>query len=201
MEGMPERPREELLIALAGPAANALLLAVAALFGAHVAPVSLGAGASWLDAFATIQASLALFNLVPAFPMDGGRALRALLAARYGRLNATELAVRVGRWCAIVAMAASLLVEGLFFPVAAIGAFLLLQGWIELRTVRARYGRDPLFEMLQRATRPPESPRDAEGRARAAPRGPEERDASIPGELEQFRGTMEEYFEQKRRGR
>jgi len=203
MEGMPERPREELLIALAGPATNALLLAVAALFGAHVAPSALGAGAHSLDTFATIQASLALFNLVPAFPMDGGRALRALLAARYGRLNATELAVRVGRWCAVLAIAASLFVDGLFVPVAAIGAFLLIQGWIELRTVRARFGRDPLFEMLQRATRP-QPPRPGEAPpSPARPRGTGDGDggASIPDELEQFRGTMEEYFEQKKRDR
>ncbi len=103
---LPERPRDELRIALAGPAAN---LGLGLMFGALAygwmlagdAPVretisqTLRGGAGWplgmLLYLALANFGIALFNLIPAFPMDGGRILRSLLALLLSRLTATRI--------------------------------------------------------------------------------------------------------------
>jgi len=100
LEGMPRRPREELAVALAGPAVNFVLAAGLWL----VAPVLAGSGllASFFGSVMLANLGLGLFNLIPAFPMDGGRALRALLATRVGTYRATETAAKVGKALALV---------------------------------------------------------------------------------------------------
>lgn len=113
MERIPREPRQELLIALAGPAVNvalAALLAVVlsaiggerALAGVAQEPASV-TPASVVAQLLAINIWLAAFNLLPAFPMDGGRVLRAVLALRsrdYGR--ATAAAARLGRMFAVL---------------------------------------------------------------------------------------------------
>jgi Zn-dependent protease/predicted transcriptional regulator len=101
---MPERPSEELAVALAGPAVNVAIAAVLVLL-LGVTPESpsldnVEAG-DVLPALAAINLFLALFNLVPAFPMDGGRVLRAVLAMRLERERATRLAAHVGQTIAV----------------------------------------------------------------------------------------------------
>lgn len=99
LERMPTASRQEFLIALAGPAVNVviggLLLGVLAL-----APGADPLGV--LSRLATANLVLAVFNLLPAFPMDGGRVLRAVLAARLGRLTATRRAAALGRGFAVL---------------------------------------------------------------------------------------------------
>ncbi|MFZ0545811.1 MAG: site-2 protease family protein [Candidatus Promineifilaceae bacterium] len=107
---MPEDPKQEFVVAIAGPAVNfviAVILGVFVLgFGIHLVNPFVALGRFSLTAlFSYLFISnifLALFNLIPAFPMDGGRVLRALLAMRleYGR--ATKIAATIGRGFAIL---------------------------------------------------------------------------------------------------
>ncbi len=101
-ERMPERPGQELLVALAGPAVNALIAVVLiAAFGADLNEELAAASVDdpklgFATRLALANVLLALFNLIPAFPMDGGRVLRALLSLRMDRASATRLAARGG---------------------------------------------------------------------------------------------------------
>lgn len=98
LEGMPRKPRQELVVALAGPAVN---FAIAA--GLWVISPVLGAGvlSLLLGQLMVANVILGVFNLLPAFPMDGGRALRAILAERMGSRRATETAASIGKGLAI----------------------------------------------------------------------------------------------------
>jgi stage IV sporulation protein FB len=100
LERIPEEPKQELVIAAAGPAVTAIialsLLIVIAARGAAAlqAPVQ---SDDWVLNLFKINVWLLLFNLIPAFPMDGGRVLRALLATRFSYARATQVAATVGQ--------------------------------------------------------------------------------------------------------
>jgi Zn-dependent protease/predicted transcriptional regulator len=102
LERIPENPRQEFLVALAGPAVN-VALAVLLFLALTLLNQPIGAenvqlvGGSFFAKLMWVNVSLALFNLLPAFPMDGGRVLRAALALRMGHDRATEIAARVGQ--------------------------------------------------------------------------------------------------------
>jgi Zn-dependent protease/CBS domain-containing protein len=105
LERIPEEPREEFLIAIAGPAVNVVIaLALIMLLGAKLDAQHLGAvesaKVSLVDRLAVVNLFLAVFNLIPAFPMDGGRVLRAALATRLGFVRATEVAATIGQMVA-----------------------------------------------------------------------------------------------------
>lgn len=105
LDHMPERPRRELLVAIAGPAVNvvlALAIYVALdLSGAGAAGDPLTVGGGFAVQLLWINLSLAAFNLLPAFPMDGGRVLRAALALWMPRDRATIVASHVARMLAV----------------------------------------------------------------------------------------------------
>jgi Zn-dependent protease/CBS domain-containing protein len=107
MERMPEKPSQELIVALAGPAVNVVIAAGILLWlGPRLNPDSLtqiqDPAVSLAAKLAGANIILVLFNMIPAFPMDGGRVLRALLAMRMGNARATELAATIGQGFAIV---------------------------------------------------------------------------------------------------
>jgi len=149
LEGEMSRPAQEFWMALAGPAVN---VALAAIIAAAALPLlgwrALGGlGVLWghlsglsverllVDLLAA-NLSLALFNLLPAFPMDGGRVLRALLASRMGKLNGTRIAARVGQGLAVM-----LGLLGLFggsFNLALIAGFILIGAEQEWRGVQVK---------------------------------------------------------------
>jgi stage IV sporulation protein FB len=103
---VPDKPIEEIVIAIAGPLVNVVIAAVLfAVLGAsdmsamgHLADPTY----NLLAQVAGANVALVLFNLIPAFPMDGGRVLRAFLALRLDRRRATEIAARIGQGLAIV---------------------------------------------------------------------------------------------------
>ena len=107
MEQMPEKPGQELVVALAGPAVNvAIAIALLLWLGPRLNPQNLtqieNPAVSLAVKLAGANVMLVLFNLIPAFPMDGGRVLRALLAMWVGNARATELAAGIGQGFAVM---------------------------------------------------------------------------------------------------
>ncbi|MFO1092821.1 MAG: site-2 protease family protein [Planctomycetaceae bacterium] len=131
LERIPEEPKKELVIALAGPAVNVVLAVLCVLgmlliagtafvFGAvqgghrqlvlHLFSVPPVRSVSDLPSIVPyvlfqmliVNVMMVLFNLLPAFPMDGGRVLRALLAMRLNYVNATQVAARIGQSMAVL---------------------------------------------------------------------------------------------------
>lgn len=101
MTSLPTRPRDEFLVAAAGPATSALLALLCRILGGALAAVGAAHAAIAVYILAAVNLALFLFNLLPSFPMDGGRIFRALLSPRLGRLQATRLAARIGRIMAV----------------------------------------------------------------------------------------------------
>ena len=135
---MPRRPSQELAIALAGPAVNVV---IAGLLFAVLIVVGIGsqglvfniAGGSFLINLLAVNIALVVFNMLPAFPMDGGRVLRAFLAMRKPYLRATEIAVRVGQVVAILLGLLGLMSGGTLIFIA---MFVFLAAQAELAMAR-----------------------------------------------------------------
>ncbi|MGD9782792.1 MAG: site-2 protease family protein [Kiritimatiellia bacterium] len=96
LDALPRRPADEIQTALAGPAVS-LTLGAAGLFFAPLVYAFNPPLAIICHELGRINIMLVLFNLIPSFPMDGGRVFRAALVPRLGRLRATRLAAQVGR--------------------------------------------------------------------------------------------------------
>jgi Zn-dependent protease len=95
MTSLPTKPMDEFLVAIAGP------LTSLALSGIFMLLSGTGFLMMFFASLAGINLMLGLFNLLPSFPMDGGRIFRAFMTPRIGRLKATELAARIGRIMAV----------------------------------------------------------------------------------------------------
>lgn len=171
MDHIPERPKVEFWIAVAGPLVNFALAVVggaamlAFAFVEALQPLSQGTWSALeiASAFALVNLAMGVFNLVPAFPMDGGRVLRALLANFVDWLRATTIAVYVGRMFAFAMIGIGVVGWILewqptyWFPL--LGVFLWLAGARELLSVRLRRAQsDPRFAAF--GFRPPYDPSD-----------------------------------------
>lgn len=128
MERIPEDPWQELLIAIAGPMVNVVIAALLILLGGLAAGDLQATNleqATLVQRLAFTNIALVVFNLVPAFPMDGGRVLRALLAMRLGLQRATAIAAKLGQAFAFLFVVAGLFLNpmlifvGLFIYIAA----------------------------------------------------------------------------------
>jgi Zn-dependent protease/CBS domain-containing protein len=107
LERIPKEPQRELAVAVAGPAVTiAIVLVLFLLLTATGLPtgpsVLLQPGAPFLSRLMWVNVILAVFNAIPAFPMDGGRVLRAALATRMPHLRATRIAAEVGKGFALI---------------------------------------------------------------------------------------------------
>lgn len=188
LEGMAERPQAEAPVAAAGPLVN---LALAAL--CWPLPWQWAEVAMWINLF------LGLGNLVPAFPLDGGRLLRSWLARASPMSDATFAAVRVGRWLTLLGVIL-LVGNGHWFVALLLGVYLWWSGQAEFLQTVLRSGRPPtltvgaVFSRAWRFRRT--SPADGEGEVEP----PEERGAesATEEELEEFHGTLDEYFDRRR---
>ncbi|MDX1578882.1 MAG: site-2 protease family protein [Gemmatimonadota bacterium] len=142
LERMPDEPLQELWVALAGPAVNvvlAILFFAALQIGLGGGLHDLGEAASvtggFLEQMFWVNVALVVFNMLPAFPMDGGRVLRALLALRLDRVRATDIAAGIGQ-----AMAFLFGFVGLFWNpfLVLIALFVWLGAGAEAAMVRTR---------------------------------------------------------------
>jgi Zn-dependent protease len=161
LEGMGERPIEEFLIAIAGPAVNVVLVVLLATLwvAGHFLQPDFGATdpgqfVKWLGG---MNLALVLFNMIPAFPMDGGRVLRASLSAFLGPLRATRIAAGLAAPLALVMGAVGLGIVPLSEPfdrpnpmLVLVAGFVFLMGQRELQMVewRARLKDEEPLEVL-----------------------------------------------------
>jgi Zn-dependent protease len=151
LEKMTTRPMEEIWIALAGPAVNFVIAGLLALmfvplFGSplaleHIYDASIQ---GFLQRLLVSNVFLALFNLLPAFPMDGGRVLRAIMAVFVDYVSATKIACYLGIGMAglfIMGSTTGFLFFGAPPMLALIGVFVIFAGLQELNMVRLREAR------------------------------------------------------------
>jgi Zn-dependent protease len=145
LESLPEKPADEVKITLAGPLVNVALapifFGVGLLLGAVPrVPADLFTGIGSVGQFffylGYLNVVLAVFNLIPAFPMDGGRILRALLATRLGAVRATDISSAVGQLFAVAFFLVGLISGNLLLALVAVFIFFGASG--ESQMVRQR---------------------------------------------------------------
>lgn len=107
LERLPDKPIEELWVALMGPAVNVVIAAILFVYlslSRGLVPMTdlTVASGSFAARVMAVNITLVLFNLIPAFPMDGGRVLRALLAMRMDYVRATQIAANIGQGLAFL---------------------------------------------------------------------------------------------------
>ncbi len=139
LERMPHSAGPELVIALAGPAVNVAIAMVLGIFTGVLAAV--GEWPLWMamTQLFWINVGLAAFNLLPVFPMDGGRVMRALLTGWVGRVRATTIAATLGRFLALAA-GCYFFLEGMYVQVF-LAAFIYFAAGVELSQVLAEADR------------------------------------------------------------
>lgn len=144
LETIPEKPKEELIVTFAGPLVNIVLALITGLFISFpdnsvslARELSAGVNASnFFLNFFIVNIILAVFNLIPTFPMDGGRILRALLSFKFERHIATKIAARIGQFLAIGFM----LLGFLYNPfLIFIGLFVIMGAQMESEYADSKY--------------------------------------------------------------
>jgi Zn-dependent protease len=152
LERMPSKPSQEFLVAIAGPAVNFVLALL--LFATLVAMGAIQDTTRWtlvggpfLAKLMWTNLALGAFNLIPAFPMDGGRVLRALLAMRTSYLRATDIAALVGQGLALAFGLVGLFVNP-FLVFIALFVWIGAQGEARMAHVHAALAGVPVAEAL-----------------------------------------------------
>ncbi|CAA9313075.1 MAG: Putative zinc metalloprotease MJ0392 [uncultured Microvirga sp.] len=154
LERIPDKPREELVVALAGPAVNVVIgLVLVLILGATLDGAAMteleNPRAGLLARLAAANIFLVVFNLIPAFPMDGGRVLRALIAMRRPHAEATRIAARIGQGAAFAFALIGLFTNPMLIV---IGLFIYLAATAESQHVAFRDGTQglPVREAMMR---------------------------------------------------
>lgn len=157
MEHLPSQPNDELQIAIAGPAVSMLLAIVFAGIGHLAHQAGMRSATVILTVLGSINFILALFNLLPSFPMDGGRVFRAWMTPRVGRLEATRRAAKIGRVMAIIFGIIGVFQFNLFL--IAIAIFIYFAAGAEYRTVAVQ---ETIGRRFYRPSAPPSPPPQAQ---------------------------------------
>jgi Zn-dependent protease len=145
MERMPEKPSQELVIALAGPAVNVAIAGGLAAVLSATGGLLIASPEAWRSVaqnLMTINIALVMFNLIPAFPMDGGRVLRSLLGFALPFTTASRIAARTGQ-----VMAVLFAISGFYWnPMLLLIAFFVFNGARqEIEYIRQREEFDALI--------------------------------------------------------
>lgn len=158
IERIPENPRQELVIALAGPAVNVL---IAVIYWGAVSPISAIVhprdlqlvGGDFLEKLVWGNVAMGVFNLAPAFPMDGGRVLRAVLAWRLGHTRATRIAVDIGQALAFALGAIGLYAMNPIYVFVALFVYLGAEDEGEIARVQSALSGIPVERIMIREFR------------------------------------------------
>ena len=157
MESIPRRPREEIIIALAGPAVNYLitgLLFIFVRFPDNWMPLDFSFSFMELGRhLILVNLIMGVFNLLPAFPMDGGRVFRAMLAIKLPYLRATQIAVGVSK--AVALAGASYLIYYGHYMGGVLFIFIVYAGETELKSVARLERANQLWREHQARAHPP----------------------------------------------
>jgi len=141
LKNMPKQPIQELIIAVAGPAVNVVIAAILAIFLLLINQFHFSSGSTFtvtdfLFGLFIINIGLIVFNLIPAFPMDGGRVLRAILSMKLDKVKATKIAVYIAYFIAFIF---------LFIPywfnnymLIIISIFIVISATAELRSIKSQ---------------------------------------------------------------
>jgi len=155
-DSIPRKPREELLMTIAGPAVNFAIAGLLCLVAGYPHAGNVLDSPNSLTSFARLLAGwnllMGIFNLTPAFPMDGGRILRALLATRLPYLRATKWAANIGKVVAGLGIAYGLFTSS--YLLAVLFTFILLSGENEYRMLqRQEYAEAHWQAMMEHLAR------------------------------------------------
>jgi len=144
LERIPTKPMDELWIAIAGPLVNVVLafICLITLYAISSTPfhiinnedISLNTPTEFLQTIFYINIILFLFNLLPAFPMDGGRVIRALLSLRYTRKKATKIAMILGKIFSVIFIITAILIP--HYILGFIGMFIFYMADSEYKSVK-----------------------------------------------------------------
>jgi Zn-dependent protease len=152
LERMPDKPVQELWVALAGPAVNlviaTLLLGVLALTGGFQSERLTFAEGALLERLLLVNVFIVGFNLLPAFPMDGGRVLRSLLAMRMDYARATQIAGTLGQVMAVLFVITGFLLSHIMLMVIAFFVWVGAAQETNLAQVRSAMGGIPVEEAM-----------------------------------------------------
>ena len=135
---MPEDWKKEFTIAIAGPVVS-VLVGVVSYLAFRLTPPDLGALQFVLGYLAVMNVSLAIFNMLPGFPMDGGRVLRALLARKRPHARATQLAAEVGKTFAFLLGMVGLFAFSPLFILLAFFIYIAASGEAQQSTIKAAF--------------------------------------------------------------
>lgn len=141
LRNLPKKPIQELIIAAAGPAVNiviAIIVAVLLLIidQFHFPTEDTITGNNFFFFLFAANLILVVFNLIPAFPMDGGRMLRAVLSMKLNRVKATKIAVYIGYALAVAFIGIAIFLES--YNLIIISVFVVISATSELRSIKSR---------------------------------------------------------------